>query len=336
MSATIRRRTFLTGCASGAAGVALLGGQPAQGQPAAPATDRSPAAAGAEAKGFTVYSFGHNVWVRLNDRPFTCYRANPDQKLPYFFPVAGPATGLPMTEESGDPARYPHHRSVWLGCDMMNGQNFWQDTAARGQIVSRGPKAVLVHPPAGQGPSAQRVLITDACDWQAPGKPPVLADRREFVMAAPDKDTRILDASIRLEALADVRVNKTNHSLFSVRAALELAPLGGGRLVNSDGRQGQEATLGRPARWCGFQGTRLGATESIVLMDHPRNPWAPDCPWMTRDYGFISPTPFNWLGQEGWRLPKGDAVQLRYRVAVLAGAIDKDRVDGLWAAFAGA
>jgi hypothetical protein len=38
--------------------------------------------------------------------------------------------------------------------------------------------------------------------------------------------------------------------------------------------------------------------EGIALLDHPGNPWSP-CKWFTRDYGFISPSPFNWLDQAG-------------------------------------
>jgi len=52
-------------------------------------------------------------------------------------------------------------------------------------------------------------------------------------------------------------------------------------------------------------------------MDHPKNPWAPS-PWFTRDYGFISPSPFNFL-EKPWQLAKGQSVSLRYRVVLHAG-----------------
>lgn len=326
------RRGFLARCAGGLAGVSTLGPglAVAQTSPASPGTDANDQ----PARNLTVYPFGGSVWVRVNDKPLICYRAHADMKAPYFYPFIGPGSGLPMTDEAPDPARYPHHRSVFFGCDAMNGSNFWQQGNDRGQIVSRGPQAVPVNSPESRGKGAERVLITDTCDWRVPGKDPIIEDRRNFVIHAPNPDTRLLDASITLSALADIHVSKTNHSLFAVRAVLELAPLGGGRLVNSEGQEGQEATLGQPAAWCGFQGTRLGVTESIVLMDHPKNPWSPGCPWLTRDYGFISPTPFNWLDAKGWNLPKGKSIQLKYRVAVFKGPIEKGRVESLWSVFA--
>ena len=91
-------------------------------------------------------------------------------------------------------------------------------------------------------------------------------------------------------------------------------------------------TFGEKAVWLGFTGKRLGCQESIVLMDHPKNPWSP-CPWFTRDYGFASPTPFYWL-ENGWQLPAGQYVRLRYRVAVIAGDIVADEIRPLYNAFA--
>ena len=57
--------------------------------------------------------------------------------------------------------------------------------------------------------------------------------------------------------------------------------------------------------------------EGIALFDHPKNPWAPT-PWFTRDYGFISPTPFNFI-EKPWQLAAGKSVQLGYRVVLFAG-----------------
>jgi hypothetical protein len=109
-------------------------------------------------------------------------------------------------------------------------------------------------------------------------------------------------------------------------------------LVSSEGAVGEAATFGKPAHWCAFYGRRLQAqdqpTEGIALLDHPKNPWAP-CPWFTRDYGFISPMPFNWIEQP-WRLPAGQAVQLRYRVVLFAGTPEEAGITELSRSWAGA
>jgi hypothetical protein len=62
-------------------------------------------------------------------------------------------------------------------------------------------------------------------------------------------------------------------------------------------------------------------------MAHPENPWSP-CPWFTRDYGFISPTPFNFRNQV-WNLPAGEQVRLRYRVVLFAGSPEEVNLDDI-------
>lgn len=333
MNAHTDRRSLLKQTLAGA-GAALLSSRFASGADALPATAGEQAAAEEPSKTpeFSAYAFGANIWVRIDNRVFTCYRANVDQKYPYLYPLAGPATGLSMTDETCEP--WPHHRSVFFGCDRVNGANYWQEGNDRGQIVSRGPKLEPLRNQKGSNAPGE-VAITDICDWRVPGQSPVIEDRRRYTITAPSRDLRLLDVDITVTAKVDIHISRTNHSLFGIRAARELAPVGGGMLINSNGQSGEKATFGLPAKWCGYQGRRLGIAESIVVMDHPNNPWAPDCPWFTRDYGNISPTPFLWIDeQKGWNLPVGQSIRLRYRVVVTKGEIDQAAMDRLWEAFA--
>ncbi|MHC4682119.1 MAG: DUF6807 family protein [Planctomycetota bacterium] len=88
-----------------------------------------------EAKGMTAYLNGGNVLVRLNNMPLTGYRAHECLKYPYFCPVNGPVSGMSLTSESALP--YPHHRGLWLGCQPMNGGDYWGDNSLdNGQIRS--------------------------------------------------------------------------------------------------------------------------------------------------------------------------------------------------------
>jgi hypothetical protein len=100
-----------------------------------------------------------------------------------------------------------------------------------------------------------------------------------------------------------------------------LIPKAGGTLENSFGKMGEKATFGQPAGWCTYYNKRAGipgdAIEGIALLTHPANPWK-DCPWFTRDYGFISPTPFHFMGKP-WQVAAGKSVDLRYRVVAYAG-----------------
>lgn len=291
------RRDFLKG-ALAAAGVPLAASAPA----AVPVP---------EAEGLSTYQLGPRIWVRWNNRPLTCYRAHPSQKYPYLYPLAGPVTGLSLTSETSLP--YPHHRSLFFGCDRVNGGNYWQDDYPRGQIVSSGPKLGAV--------SRNSAEILDACTWQKPGETPILKDQRQIRITVASERVHFIDWEIAWTALVDVQIEKTNHSLFALRAAGDITPAGGGRLVNADGQSGEKATFGKPSAWCDFSGRRerIGgdSVEGIAILDHPANPWAP-CPWFTRDYGFISTTPFNFMEKTlDW--PAGKSFKLRYRVVLHAG-----------------
>ena len=250
---------------------------------------------------------------------FTCYKFDKDQKYPYFWPVNGPASGESVTTESSQP--YPHHHSLFFGCDRVNGGNYWQESNERGQIVSLGPKIVE--------PSGRRVVFTDKCVWQQPGKKPIILDRRRIVITAPEESLRFIDFEITLDPLTDIRILKTNHSLFSARMVAALSVKSGGTLVNAEGKTGEKGTWGVASPWCDYSGTRDGVTEGLAIFQHPKNRWFP-CKWFTRDYGFFSPTPMFWLEDNQLELPKDQTLTLRYRVVVHAHDAQTADVHGLF------
>ncbi len=279
----------------------------------------------AEAKGLSAYHEGGKVVVRWKNRPLTTYRANADLRFPYFYPVLGPLSGSPLTSESAMP--YPHHRSLWFACDKVNGVDYWHDKSlADGQIRS---ESLAVEA------TAERILIRNECKWVHPTATSPFADRRVFAVKVHDDRRWTIDCEFTLEAATGVEIVKNNHSLFAVRTSPELAPVYGGTLVNSNGKTREQGTHGDPAKWCSFHGERAGGVvEGITVMDHPDNPWAP-CPWFTRDYGFMSATPLNYI-EEPMRLAVREALQLRYLVVCHAGDPVRAGVDGLYKRWVGA
>lgn len=315
MSKQLARRDFLKTSLAAAAGPACLGLLPAASQAVQPVPT--------DAK-LTTYHLGPHIWIRWQNRLLTSYRAHPTQKYPYFFPLAGPLSGLSLTTETSEP--YPHHRSLLFACDKVNGGNYWQQDLPAGQIISSGPRL-------GECTETSAEIL-DQCTWKKPDEPVVMRDERKFTVSVPSPRLRLIDAEIRWIAVEDVTIPRTNHSLFALRAAGDLTPAGGGTLVNSEGDSGEKATFGKPAAWCTYFGKRLDqgvpgdVVEGIALLDHPQNPWAP-CPWFTRDYGFISPTPFNFLDKP-WQLPSGESVTLRYRVVLYAGDPNEAGLDKIY------
>ena len=71
--------------------------------------------------------------VLINKNLFTTYIFSEEEKYPFFFPVNGPSTSGITSMRN---ANYPHHSSLFFGCDKVNGGNFWQEGLERGQIIS--------------------------------------------------------------------------------------------------------------------------------------------------------------------------------------------------------
>lgn len=314
MNAFVSRRTFIA-ITTVVAGKTLSG-------VSANLSACEPVAAEPPGAGLTAYQEGPQIWVRFSNEILTSYRAHATQKYPYFYPLTGPVSGLSLTTESSLP--WPHHRSMLFACDRVNRGNYWQGPVTLGQIVSQGPQLGQV--------TAESVEILDECRWAPPGGDVVMTDRRRFVVRLVQPNLRWIDADITWRAEKDVTVEKTNHSLFAVRAAPDITPLGGGHLINAEGLSGEQETFGKPSAWCCYWGARAKAKpetiEGIALFDHPTNPWAPT-PWFTRDYGFISPTPFNFL-ERPWSMPAGKSVRLRYRVVVFAGTPEEVQLAQLY------
>lgn len=263
-----------------------------------------------------------SVWIGTN--LFTEYLFLDTEKYPYFYPVAGPRSGRSVTIRRG--AEFPHHSSLFFGCDMVNGGNYWQEGLERGRIVSKGARLVQA-----QG---RRIVIEQECQWERPGAAAPFTDRRVITISAPSEAVRLIDFEITLTAQAVVRIRKTNHSLFAARVAPELSVKGGGRLVNAQGARSEAGTFGKPSAWADFRGAREGGVEGIALFAHPSNRWAPS-PWFTRDYGFMSPTPLNWM-EQGVELAQGETLALRYRAVIHAGDPQASVVEGWYQEWAGA
>jgi hypothetical protein len=260
------------------------------------------------------------VVVTIADKLFTCYKFAPSQKYPYFWPVNGPVSGQSITTESSQP--YPHHHSLFFGCDRVNSDNYWQEENKYGQIVSQGPKIVEA--------KGLRVVFTDVCYWQQPESKPIILDTRRIVITAPNRNLRLIDFEISLQPLTDIQIQKTNHSLFSARVVPELSVNSGGTIVNAEGKIREKGTWGVASPWCDYTGTRSSITEGIAILQHPNNRWFPS-KWFTRDYGFFSPTPMNWLeDDQPFKLAKDEILTLRYRVVIHAGDVKTANIEGLF------
>ncbi|MBP3317999.1 MAG: PmoA family protein [Alistipes sp.] len=252
---------------------------------------------------------GNRIDINVGNQFFTSYRFQPDEKYPFFYPVNGPISGGSTTSMRN--GTYPHHSSLFFGCDRVNGGNYWQEGLNRGQIVSVGARIIEA--------KGERVVIEDECIWKRPDAPAPIIDRRKITISSPSKNLYFIDFDVEMEMLIDVTILKTNHSLFSARVDPDLTVTQGGTMINSEGKTGEKGTFGVGSAWIDCYGQRKTGVEGIAIMQHPSNRWYPS-PWFTRDYGFMSPTPMYWPEDDkATNLKKGETIKLRYRVVVHGG-----------------
>jgi hypothetical protein len=265
------------------------------------------AAAQAQQK-ITAEKVGNKIEFRVNGNLFTNYMLSEDEKYPFFFPVNGPSNASVTSMRN---ANYPHHSSLFFGCDRVNGGNYWQEGLERGQILSI--RADILES------GGDKAVVENECIWRRPGAVAPIKDIRKIIVTKPSPEKFYLDFEVTMEMLEDVSIQKTNHSLFSGRMDPDLAVINGGTMINAEGETGEKGTFGKSSAWIDYYGERMGKTEGMAILQHPSNEWFPS-PWFTRDYGFFSPTPMYWPENgENTVLKKGDKLSLKYRVIVHSG-----------------
>lgn len=261
---------------------------------------------------------GHTIKLYHQTNLILAYIWDSTEKYPYFYPVSTPASGISVTARRVDP--WPHHSSLFFGCDRVNGGNFWQDNIHQGQIT---PLITCMNQK-----KANQVHIFQQNRWNRLDAEAPFEDFRTIIIWVPNLNQLFIDFTIRLKALIKVRIERTNHSLFAARMAPELSVKGGGRLINAHGDEGEKATFGRQSSWMHAYGMRYDRIEGLAIFDHPANQWYP-APWFTRDYGFISPTPLNWIEKELELLPDSE-LALKYLVLVHYGHVDNNFLDTIF------
>lgn len=254
------------------------------------------------------------IVVQVNGETFTEYLFGQEHKYPFFYPVNGPVTGKSVTTWDQEP--WPHHSSLYVSLDHVRSENvghgnYWQprDRLDTGQIFSRNARIVEA--------DGKKVVLQDEADWiVSPTETRQLRDTRKMTIWAPSPEIRIMDFEYQFEAMEDLVLGQTGHSFFSARMNTEIAVDGGGTIVDSQGNRDEAGTREQAADWSAYYGENDGATEGLAIIQHSGNPFYP-AKWFTRNYGFMSPTPFAFDGDR--ELKKGETLAFRYRVVVFTG-----------------
>ncbi len=247
------------------------------------------------------------IEFRINGNLFSNYVMSYSEKYPYMFPLNGPSKGSVTSMRNAD---YPHHSSLFLSCDRLNGGNYWYEGLERGQILS--VRADIIES------GGEKAVIENECIWRRDGGSSPIFERRKISVCAPSNNKTIVDFDVVLEMLEDVTILKTGHSLFCARVAPDFSANNGGTIVNAEGEIGEKATYGKKSAWVDYFGKRGDKYEGIAILQHPSNDLLP--PWWTRGYGFFGPDPAAWpQNGESLSFKKGENINLRYRVIIHSG-----------------
>ncbi len=270
-----------------------------------------------------------NVRCIIDGKLFTVYRTQQDQPKPFFYPVIGPA-GKPMTYVF-PPVRpkrgeyHPHHRSVWIAVDEVNGVDFW---AERGKIVNREIRL--------EKPKGDPAVFVAVNDWLGPNGKPVLRERTRFSIYS----DRMIGVRLTFEAAyRDVTFHDTKEGLFGVRVNPQIRErTGGGTIVNARGERTERNCWGKRAPWVDYYGRIDGVVQGIAIFDHPDN-FRPSR-WHVRAYGLFAVNPFGERAYTRGKLPpapvtvpRGQSLTLRYGVYFHNGGPKEGKVAARYRAF---
>lgn len=279
-----------------------------------------------KAAGVQITQAGDRLRIEIDGQLFTEYCFNDGAARPYFYPVLGPdqlpmTRNWPMKSPPHETHDHKHHRSLWYGHILVNGQDFWDEEKTFGKIVHDGFDKIESGPESG--------FIKSRDKWVAPNGDIVCTDERTFrVYDTHSNKERLFDFDITLHAShGDLTFGDNKDGSMAIRVA-ESMRLDGkssedksnhGHIVLSTGVRDND-TWGKRADWCDYYGPVEGKIVGIAIFDHPQNPRHPTW-WHVRDYGLFAANPFGKHDFEkladksagNLTVPAGQSITFRYR-----------------------
>ncbi|HEX5413939.1 MAG TPA: PmoA family protein [Terriglobia bacterium] len=298
---------------------------------------------------------GDTISVEIGGAPFTTYHFGPESPKPYLSPLRSAqgtivTRGWPMvTDIPGEDHDHPHQRAMYFGHGDINEIDFWAE-----KNLTREEQTVNgVFYPSQDLPKG-RTVIRRIEEMQ--GGPHSGAVRAVFDLVKPmgeamgeedqaytfsgDTNNRIIDCAFTLRANhGPLKIADTKEGTFAIRVVHELdAP--SGRMVNSNGGEGEKEVWGKKANWVDYSGKVDGEEVGIAIFDSPHNFRHPTT-WTARGYGLFGVNPFglsvffnNPKLDGGYTIPAGGSLTLQYRVLIHHGDEKQADVAPAWERYA--
>jgi len=272
-------------------------------------------------KHFTNYAYGEAFWHK-----------------PVFYPVLSP-NGVRVNREypmvagiPGETADHPHHTSLSFTYDETNGNNFWAATGGKGPRIEQTTSKV-----------DGNTLLSDLL-WKG-GDGSVVFEELKRVTFGGSADVYWMDHDITLTAKVPVKMGDTKEGAFALRVndmLREQKSGGTGLYINASGAETEANVWGKTSPWVALRGTITDAggpkDVTIAIYAHPKGLNSPPY-WHARGYGLFAVNPF---GRRGYdpaapervtQVGAGERLNMRFRVAVYSGKIEKSKLDADFAAF---
>src|SRR5262245_58169665 len=271
--------------------------------------------------------------ITIDGKPFATFQRGADANKPFLAPLRSPSGKLvtrqfPMVRDvAGESKDHLHHRGLWFTYDDVNGVKFWENDPSytRGQIGKVVVKSAKL----------EGNTLTAVMDWRAPdGK--VLLVETQRLMFGGDARIRTVDFRTSLAAATDLRLGDTKEGPFAIRLHDNFSARKGGKMSDSEGRNGMAAIWGKRARWVDYTADLGGESLGVAILDHPSNPRHPTY-WHARDYGLFALNPFGRksfdtkLEESQWKVPSGQKLEFRWGVLIHPGDLGAAKLNATFA-----
>lgn len=287
----------------------------------------------------------NSIQVFIGGRPFTTYYFDPAIAKAYLQPLRDAqgtvvTRGFPVGDDipagdEHDPSLEPHQRPLYFAHGNIDGYDFWGEQVFEkyyGSEAGRsryGRMAIRKIDEVRGGPESGTVRAT--FDLLGPEQKALAEETQQYTFHG-DTSSRVIDCEFVIHANHDaVKMGDTKEGTFAIRVAPELtAPRG--RMVNSEGGEGEPQIWGKRADWVDYDGVIDGHTLGIAIFDSPKSFRHPTY-WHARDYGLFAANPFGIKeftrnpAQDGsYTIRSGQSLTFRYRVLIHEGTYKDARV----------
>jgi hypothetical protein len=223
------------------------------------------------------------IEVLVAGEPFSTYFFDPKIAKAYLQPLRSAqgtivTRGIPVgdtipPEHQHDASLEPHQRPLYFAHGNIDGYDFWGEEAFvrfYGK-ESQAPYGRMVFRKLDEmSGGAQSGTVQAEFDLVGPDRNPIAEETQRYTFAGTG-DTRTIDCEFVIQAShGPVKMEDTKEGTFAVRVAEELdSPPG--RMVNSEGGEGEPQIWGKRANWVDYDGTVNGEKLGIAIFDSPKN-----------------------------------------------------------------